>query len=533
MADKPDNSAGTAGMHMTKDPSHFLNELPIWKLKLVAEEYRIDISTCKYKRDYVEKIGAKKLTEEQVRQVLSKSKKEPVKAQTEDASEEIKEIGRDIQKIAERPAEPKDIPGEDEKILDRHLDEALTMKPQFFQVDSANEEAFNRMLLGDYHDAIKANREARIRCLDLFSSFQVYSAAVSIRAADELLAKLPADRADVRSGLKTSLAAAKMAFVHGTPRQREETIENLEALATRAYETYWGESNRAESELLELLRDYESFGTRTEEARRYLEIAASAKRSHNLEEHSRMLAQARKAAEKAKSDRAVELEGIYHIVRAAAAEAQESGAALADVEKGLADAREAMEAGSFVQAVRLMADIERAADAAHIERLKADKELEKAKVKLARSVEANYGPVMNEAASYGLDVREPIFHAGNVRAALDREDVVNATKFARRVKEIMDGMEKDLDRKRIEVGVAVRIPNAKCGKCKKKSLYAFPGSVRKCMSCGHSFSVSEVKAESETAVDASRQVKPAEQPPKPVPEEKTKPPEGKKRWFRW
>ncbi|MBN1677148.1 MAG: hypothetical protein JW880_01275 [Candidatus Thermoplasmatota archaeon] len=516
---------------MSKDPSHFLNELPIWKLKLVAKEYGIDVSSCRYKRDYVEKIGAKKLTEEQVRQALSKSQKESAKA--EDASEEMKEIGRDIQNIAERPAEPKDIPAEEEKTLDRHLDEALTMKPSFFQVDSANEDAFNKMLLGDYHEAIKANRDARIRCLDLFSGFQVYSSAVSIRAAEELLAKLPTDRVDVRSGLKTSLAAAKMAFVHGTPRQREETVESLEALATRAYEVYWGESNRAENEIVDLLRDYESFGTRTEEARRYLEIAASAKRSHNLEEYARMLAQAREAAEKAKSSRATELEGAYHIVRAATDEARESGASLPDAEKGLADAKEAMKAGSFARAVELMADIERAADAAHNKRLKADKELEKAKVELARSVETNYGPVINEAASYGLDVREPTFHAGNMRTALDREDVVNASKFARRVKEIMDGMERDLDRKRIEAGVAVRVPNARCGKCKKKTLYAFPGSVRKCMSCGHSFSVPQVKAEPKAVVKADQQVRSAEPPPKPVPEEKTAPPEKKKRWFRW
>jgi len=520
---------------MKKDPGHFLNELPIWKLKLVAQEHRIDVSPCRYKRDYVEKIAAKKLTEEQVRDALSKARKSPVSSKAGDAIEEIKDIGKDIQKIADRPAEPADIPSEDEKILDRHLDEALTMKPSFFEVDSANESALNKMTLGDYHDAIKANREARLKCLDQFSSFQVYSAAVSIRAAEELLSRLPKDKPDAVSGLKTSLAAAKMAFVHGPPRQREETLESLEVLATKAYEVHWGESDRAENELMELIRDYESFGTRTEEARRYLEIAASAKRSQNLEEHSRMLEHAREAAENAKKARRLELQGTYHLVRAAAAEARESGADIGDMESGLSDAKKAIEEGSLARALRLMADIERAADEAHVQKLRASKELEESKLEGINSTVVKYGPVMREAASYGLDVREPMFHAGNIRTALDRKDVVNAAKFARRVKEIMDGMEKDLDHKRIEAGVAAKVAGAKCGECGKASLYSFPGSIRKCTACGHSFSVPSEDAAQKPTSAGPAMTERAKIPPekRAVPEAAAKPEEKKKRWFKW
>lgn len=533
MAEESDNSTKTAGMLMTSNSNHFLNELPIWKLKHVAQEYRIDVSACRYKRDYVEKIAAKRLTEEQVRDALSRPQNVPDKPQTMDAVEEIKEIGMDIRDIAERPGEPKDIPPGDDKILDRHLDEALTMKPSFFEVDSANEDAMNRMILGEYHDAIQANRQARLRCLDQFSSFQVYSAAISIRASEELLTKLPRDRADVTSGLKTSLAAAKMAFVHGTPRQREETIESLEALATKAYEAYWGQSDRSENDLLELLRDYESFGTKTEEARRYLEIAASAKRGHNLEEHARMLSEAREAAERARLARAAELDGAYHIVRAAAAEARESGADLGDTESSLVEAKKAMEAGSFAHAAKLMAEIERAADEAHIERLKADKELEKKKAELVKSVEVSYGPIMREAASYGLEVQKPMFYAGSMRAALDRKDLVNASKFARRVKEIMDEMEGDLDQKRIETGVAVMEPDSKCAKCGKKSLYTFPSSVKKCTACGHSFSTPSAEQAPKAASEPSAKPEQPEQAQESVSEEKSKPEEKKKRWLKW
>lgn len=523
---------------MKKDANYFLNDLPIWKLKLVAEEYRVDVSSCKYKRDYVEKIGAKRLTEEQVRTALKKAQTAAGEARPKDAAQEMKEIGKEIQSIAERPGAPEDVPSEDAKTLDRHLDEALSLKPSFFEVDSANENTLNKMLLGDYHEAIKANREARLKCLDQFSNFQVYSSAVSIRAAEELLAKLPSDNPEVNSGLKTSLAAAKMAFVHGTPRQREETIENLESLVAKAFETYWGSSIRAEEELLELIRDYESFGTRTEEARRYLEIAASASRSQNLEEHARLLGLAREAAERARSARAAELESVFHIVRAAAEEAEQSGASVPAAESGLAEARKAMDGGAFARAARLMADIERAADQAHIERLKADKDLERAKTEHVRALEAQYGPMIAEAASYGLDVREPSFYANNLRAAIDRNDIVNAVKFARRVRDIMAGMEKDLDQKRIEAGVAPAVPDAKCGKCGDKKLYSFPGSVQKCISCGHSFVVPPPQEPAPViAPGTPEQAPPAQARPKRVlakpQEQPVQTEEKKKRWLKW
>lgn len=519
---------------MPQDSNDFLNELPIWKLKAVAEYHKIDVAGCRYKRDYVEKLRGKKLTEDQVRVALKNSEKraEP-KGTPAEAVREVKEIGKELEGIADKPVEKLELPSDEDKTVDRHLDEALTMKPRFFEVDSANESAMNRMLLGDYHEAIKMNREARIKFLDGFSTFQVYSAALSIRAADELMAKLPKGSADAR--LHTAVTAAKRAFVHGTPRQREEALESLESLAMMAYETYWSGSQQSEAELRSLIADYESFGTKTQEAKRYLEIAASAKQSMNLDEHSRLLAQARDAAEAAKKSRAVELANTYHLVRAAAAEARESGAELPNADGHLAEAKSSLEDGAFRRAVELLADLERAADAAHSKKLTESKDLEKSKVERVNAVVTGYGPVIREASSYGMDVQEPLYYAGNIRAALDRKDVVNASKFARRVKEIMDGMEGELDKKRIQAGVAKPVSDAKCGKCGSESLYLFPDSVQKCTGCGHSF----VIPQSEPTPAASAQSPDVTSTPEVYTQgqEKTLPagqqPEKKKRWLKW
>jgi hypothetical protein len=483
---------------MAQDSGHFLNELPIWKLKMVATEYRIDVSSCRYKRDFIEKIRAKKLTEQQVRSALAKAKSEPPPETTpSQEAAEVQEIGRDIEKIAQRPAEPTELPTDDEKSVEKHIDEALTMKPSFFGVDSMTESALNRMIVGDYNDAIRLSREARMECLESFSTFQVYSAAVSIRAADELLAIIPEGKGRLDPNLRTALAAAKRAFLGGSPRQREEALENLETLASKTYTSFMADTEREESELKELLADYESFGTRTEESRKYLEIAASAKQAFDFAQYDKFMHDARRGADEARDVRKNEIDNAFHIVRASAAEARDVGADTASVESNLGEARKAFQDGAFKRAVDLLAAVERAADDAHLQRIKEQKELEVRQTEKADFTIRKYGPILKEASGYGMNVQESMAYMDNISKSLSRKDIVTAAKYARRVREKTDAMEKDLDQKRLELGVIRHVEDAKCGKCGQSSLYIYPDANQKCLECGHTFTTDAAPAEEE------------------------------------
>lgn len=472
---------------MSQDSSHFLNELPLWKLKQIASAYGVDVSGCRAKRDYVERLKGKRVTEEQARKALEESGR----SQSEEAKEGQR-LTTEIEEIAERPAEATELPAKDEVSVEKHIDQALTMKPGFFEVDSALEAAVNRMITGDFGEAIKINRETRLKCIDTFSNYQVYSAAISIRAADELLARIPDDRGRLDPNLRTAMAAAKRAFLNGSPRQREESLENLEALAAKTYTAFVANSESEENELRELLADYESFGTRTEEARRFLQIAASARQSFNLTQYRSYLVNAKSLAEQAKGMRAKEIENTFHIVRAAASEALELGALVPSFEAEMREARKAFDDGKLKHAVELLAAVERATDSAHLDKLRTERDLEAKQTERVKSTVIAYGPVLHEANSYGLDVREGMVHLENAKVALARRDVVSAAKYARRVRELATSVDKDLDEKRIEHGVIKHIEDAKCGKCGKQTLYEYPNAVQKCRECGHSFSIAPV-----------------------------------------
>lgn len=475
---------------MAEGPGHFLNELTIWKLKALAEAYNIDVSSCRYKRDYIQKISAKKLTEEQVRSSLDRMKngKETIRNAKGD-----KALGRELEAIAKAPLQPPEMPKGDEINVERHLDEALMMKPALFEADSAAEGALSRMILGDYYNAIKLSRDARSKCLENFSRFQIYSTAMSIRAADELFSRIVSEKGDLDPMLRTALAEAKRAFIDGPPKRREETLENLEVLATKAFDAFLANTEKEEAELRGLLADYESFGTRTEESRRYLEVAGQARQAMNIAEYNKLIESAKTQAEKAKDQRAKEIANSFHIVRAAAAEARDLGIDTSSADKKFAEAKKAFEQGSFKSTVGLLTDIERQVDAAHLEQLKSRKDLEESQLESVRLAIESYEPVFKEASSYGFDVREGSYHIVNARAALARRDAINGVKFGRRIRETGASLDNELDKKRLELGVIKHVDGAKCGKCGHESLYIYPNMRQKCRECGHSFSTSETQ----------------------------------------
>ncbi len=475
-----DRAGNAEDVKMVEDPAHFLNELPIWKLKIVASEFGIDVSACRYKRDFVEKVRSKRLTEEQVRKALSKGRKEP-----EPSITDVQQMTKEIQQIADKPADGTELPADDEKNVDRNLDEALTMRPSFFEVDSSAESAYNKMILGDFYDAIRTNREARLKCLETFGNAQVYSAAVSIRSADELLSRLRGTEAAVDSTVRTALAEAKRSFIGGSPRSREEALESLETLVTKTYEAAVSESERTEAELKGLLADYESFGTRTEESRRYLEIAAQAKSAFNLADYSKFLKEARSHAENAKVVRVHEIDNSFHMVRVGAEEAKELGADVSFADAKIAEARRAFENGSLRQTVELLANIERVTDTAHLERIRHQRDLESVQLGKIRLMVSTYEPLLVEAESYGIGVQQAKYLVGAAKSALAGRDLVNAAKLARRAKELAEPLEHDLDKKRLELGIVKKVEGAKCDKCGAESVYLYPNARMKCFECGH------------------------------------------------
>lgn len=467
---------------MTDGTPRHLENLTVNRLRRVAQRHKVDVSACKQKKDFVSRLAAAEITEAQVLEALQPE------GPTRKGEQETADIRRDIEEIAGKSNKGGVLPSQEDEEVERNIDRVLLARPSFFEIDSRVETAWNHMIMADYHEALRTNADARSKMLDRFSSFQIFSCALSIRAAESIVTSLGEARGRVDPGIKTALAEAKRAFVDGNPKHREQTLEELERLTSKAYEAFFEGSTQAESELRTLLSDYESFGTQTQEPKRLLEIAEQARQSFNVAEYSRLLEDAKQAAASAKTARTAAIEDSFGIVKSAVHEARELGAVLAVGDAELAAAREAFDRQAFKRSIDLLASIEAAADRAHLEKIKDADVRQRQSAKVSDDI-AGLERTLQEAASYGMDVQDGLLFVSKARSAYVNRDLVTAAKLTRHLKERSAPIHAELDKQRIQRGVAKKVEEAKCGKCGKETLYSFPGDVRKCVECGHTFSM--------------------------------------------
>jgi hypothetical protein len=486
---------------MAYETPPILSTLTISKLKTVASTHRIDISSCKYKKDYIARVAASGLSEDDIRSALGDSGDRDVAQPATSSEQEMDHISDELHEIADRPTEASDLPAGEGEDIERAIDQALLMRPSFFEIDSDNERAWNRMMMGDFAEAVSLNKEAREKIIARLSVFHIYSTAMAIRAAETLLASI----ANARDGewdpdIKTALAETKKAFIEGSPKRREETLTQIELISQTAYEAFVKKMADSEIELRRILSEYSSFGVHIQEPHRLLEIAGQARQSFNLLEYSKLVHEAKSHAERAKDARVEAIDDMFEDVRTAIEAARDAGVDVISGEKDLNKARKAFDASEFRRATDLLASIERAVDSAHSSRVKerqiAVKEISEISESLAVSE-----PELEEAALYGMDVQEGLLFVRGTRKALDDKDIVTASKLSRKVRRLTKSMETELEKKRLEQGVVRHLSDAKCGKCGDAALYSYPDGSQRCKECGHSFIISQDPV---TVVDAPK-----------------------------
>ena len=470
---------------MTDDLRQFLRTLTVADLKSVAAKYEIDTTSCRKKSSYIDALAGAGLTQDRVRAVL-----EGPDAETDVEQVEMRRIARDLKDISERDSTPNDVPSSDEVEVERAIDKALLQRPAFFEIDSSTERAWNRMILGDFAEAIKLNMESRAQVLDRLGTFHMYSAALSMRAAETLLGGMDGFDGKTASDLRTALAEAKKAFVNGSVKRRESTVEEIEALTLKYVDAFAGKSKESEAELRSMLEDYASFGVHVQGSTELLELAVQAKDSFDMEQYAHLMDEAEAQAIRAKEIRVREIEGSFDVVKTTIEVAKEAGVDTKAGEQQLKEAKKAFKESEFRRTADLLASIEQAVDKAHLDRVRSDKEAEANEIAKITSDLLEAEPDLEEAAMYGMDVQEGLLFVRSTKTALQQKDVVTAAKLSRRVRKLAKTVEKDLERARAEKAAGTLMEGAKCGECGKETLYGQEDGSVVCRECGHSFSYS-------------------------------------------
>ncbi|MCJ2532644.1 MAG: hypothetical protein LN411_01820 [Candidatus Thermoplasmatota archaeon] len=426
---------------MTDDLLELLGTLTVAELKSVAEKHGIDVSSCRGKKSYVKVLAGAKLTQRKVKNALDASNK-----RKDEADREMKEIETDLKVISEKKSETKDVP-EDENIgIERSIDKALHLRPLFFEIDSTTEQAWNKMILGDFAEALTLNRNSRSQVIDRLSTFHLYSTALSIRASETILNQMTLTDTKVSSKLKTALAETKKAFMNGPPKRRETTLEELENLTTKAFEAFIDKSQEAENDLRKMLEEYSSFGVHVKGSFELLEIATQAKSYSDIGQYAKLMEQARAQADRAEETRMKEIDSAFENTGAAIKAAKESGAETAEGQARFTNAKKAFKNNEFAKAMEMLASVEQVVDSVHHQRAQQTREAKEI-AQITSSLQESE-PDLEEAAMYGMDVRDGLLFVRTTKDALQQRDVVTAAKFSRKVRKLTKSMEKDLEKLR-------------------------------------------------------------------------------------
>ncbi len=426
---------------MTDNLLELLGTLTVAELKLVAKKHEIDVSSCRGEKSYVKVLASANLTHKMVKGTLDAT------AERKDrTAREMKEIETDLKVISEKKSEPKDIP-EDENIgIERSIDQALHLRPLFFEIDSATEQAWNKMILGDFAEALTLNRGSRSQVIDRLNTFHLYSTALSIRASETILNQMTLTDTKISSKLTTALAETKKAFINGPPKRRETTLEELENLTTKAFEAFTDKSQKAENDLRKMLEEYSSFGVHVKGSHGLLEIAAQARSYSDIGQYVKLMDQARAQADRARETRMKEIDNAFEHVGTAIKVAKEAGAETAEGQAQFTNAKKAFKNSEFAQAMELLASVEQAIDGAHRQSVQQAREAEEIAQITSSLQEAE--PDLEEAAMYGMDVRDGLLFVRTTKTALQQRDVATAAKFSRKVRKLTKSMEKNLERLR-------------------------------------------------------------------------------------
>ncbi|UCE45955.1 MAG: hypothetical protein JSU93_03585 [Methanobacteriota archaeon] len=467
---------------MPDDLRRSLKKLTVSQMKSIAEAHGIDVSICTAKKAFVDVLASSALTENDVREFLSKGN-----IRDSDATD-MKNVQDDLERISAGTGKPKDVDDANEMNIERSIDQALLLRPLFYEIDSATEHAWNKMILGDFSEALRLNTESRGQVIERLATYHLYSTALSLRAAETLMWEMKDLIGESASELKVALAEAKMAFMNGPPKRREETLEEVEKLTSKAVQAFREKSSDAERELRQMLQDYASFGVRVDGASEMLDIAANAKSSKDFGQYSVLLNEARMLAAKEKGARMREFESAFEQVRSAIDAAKEAGVDTKKDEAQFRDAKKAFKKSDFKAAMELLSAVERAADSAHLQKVREDDGVKAKEIEQISSSVRMDEPDLQEAAMYGMDVQEGLLFVRQAKTALERSDVVVAAKYSRRAHKLTKSMEEDLKRMRAERGIVNRLEGGSCGECGREALYTYPDGTTRCDECGHTFS---------------------------------------------
>ncbi len=443
-------------------------------LKGIAARHGVDASNAKKRRDVINLLVTHSSAPAITESLKAQKKLDEIKGELEEVKEEIEDTTHEA--IS---------PALEDLANDPIFKAAISLEIDFDHCEDLLDQARMRFEERNFEGALTAAVEAREHAEKSRTDFEKAIMAYAILSAHRLIEECSKAGRNVEKA-KEILRRTERLYREEEFHGRDDMLREMEAVSRSLFSAEVQKTRDQIHDAQEKIHEVANLGADVRLAEEALNTAKDTLRRSEYQASSMHAARAVDLAKKAKKDRVRMIEETIPATVLIIEEAKHVGADVAEAERLVTKAKTAISSKDFLLASELIKRAERAAMEIQQSQILKAMELRRRQVEKAQEIITQVEPVIEEAASFGIDVTETQTLLEQAKEILSEGDYVNGTLFARNAAEAAKKLEPKLVEERIKRGIT-KPTEGVCASCGSRNLEFTDDGWSACKDCGYNF----------------------------------------------
>ncbi len=455
-----------------------LSAFKVSELKKMASKYKIDISMCKRKSDYLDVLSRKGNVALLLDEVDAKEREKEL----DRIREELIEVGVGIEETIE---ETETLPSMEDDSADQLLVDARNIDVDFNDVEDLLDFARMRFEEENFDKAVELSGEAIRVAKSRFQDLLRLALAYQIMSNEKLIIRMRKSGRDFSEPVNI-LIRSKEAYKEN---RFDEDIELMNDLSVAIRSLYSREIKKIRDSLYttgEFLAEISNLGADLTVARDLLQRAREAARRNDNVDSARLMVRSKEVALEAKEKRIYEIQEMIPRTQGLMEEAKHLGADVSDGEKMLMQAQIAMDNDDYVLCAELAGRAEARASEVQHDQIQQAMDIREKQINQAKKEIENLESVILEADSYRLNIAKARRLLYVAQETVREHDFVRMTRYVASAQDAVEDLLPEIMNERKKRGIDKPAAGI-CGNCKSRDLEFHEEGYGECLRCGKTF----------------------------------------------
>jgi hypothetical protein len=455
-----------------------LSAFKVAELKKMAKKYKIDVSMCKRKSDYLDVLSRKENVQLLLDEVDTKEREKDL----DRIRGELIEVGVGIEETIE---EAEALPSLSDEAADQLLMEARNIDVDFNDVEDLLDFARMRFEEENFDKAVELSGEAIRVARSRFQDLLRLALAYQIMSNEKLIDRMRRSGRDFSEPVEI-LIRSKEAYKKD---RFDEDIELMNDLSVAIRSLYSEEIKKIRDSLYttsEFLAEISNLGADLTVARDLLQRAREAARRNDNLDAARLMIRSKEVALEAKEKRIYEIQEMIPRTQALIEEGQHLGADVGDAQKMLMQAQIALDNDDYILCAELAGRAEAKASEVQHYQIQQAMDIREKQIEEARKQIENLDSIILEADSYKLNVAKARRLLYVAQETIREHDFVRMTRYVVSAQDAVKDLMPEIMNERRKRGIEKPTAGI-CGNCKSRNLEFYDQGYGECQECGKTF----------------------------------------------